>query len=114
MDGVRFRTAHGVGQNPVKVGAVEHDVGIPVALDRFRPEIEQLPRPASVPQAYLLPCRLATDGGGGVVEPERTQDPAAVRAALQARTEFGEGRRRTVKVDVDALPRSEELRAGEE
>ena len=102
MDRVGLFTPHRARQHVEQARPVHGEIGKAVALDRYRPEIEQLPGLAGVPQADFLALGLAGERLQDLTHTERVEHARAVRGELHAGADFLQLRRLLVDLDVDA------------
>jgi hypothetical protein len=110
-DGVGLERAHRVGEEPMQIAAVEHEMGRPESLDAFVAEIEPVPGFSGAPVPQLAPLRPHLDFGEGRFQAERKQDARAVGADLDAGADFLELARLFVNLDVDAALEQGQRRA---
>ena len=110
LDRVGFARADGIGQQPVQIAPVQHDVRRAVALARGRAEIEPVPGLAGAPVPDHAAGRQHLDALERVFEAERVQHAGAVGADLDAGADLLELGR--LLVDLDVEPALEQRQRG--
>src|SRR5262249_15865000 len=101
-DGVGFQRAHRVGQEPMQIAAVKHEMRRAEALDAFVAEVEPVPGFSGAPVPQLAALRPQLNLGEGPLQAERKQNARAVRADLDAGADLLELARLFVNLDIDA------------
>src|SRR3954469_4547169 len=109
-DRIGLGAAYCARQHVEEIGPVDREVRGAIALDRHRPEIEELPGLAGLPVADLLALRLAGERLQLLTDAERMQHPGPVRRELHARADFLQLGRLLVHLDIDAVPQERERR----
>ena len=110
VDGVGLFAPYRSRQHAEEIGPIHGEVGIPVALDRDRAEIEQLPGLAAAPEPDFLAGRLAGERLELLADAQLMEHARAVRSELQPGTHFLQLRRLLVDVDVAAAAQQRERR----
>ncbi len=105
---IRLLAPHGARQHVEQIRAVDGEIGKAVALDRDRPEVEELPRLAGIPQADFLALRLARERLQLLADAERVEHARAIGGKLHARADFLQLGRLLVDLDVDSVPEQRE------
>src|SRR5271165_2917026 len=101
MDRIRSRAPDRRGESFEQIGTPDRQIGKTVALDRFGPEVEEVPGLAGLPVADFLALGRARQLLERLENPERLQCPGPVRAELHPGANFFESRRLLVDVDLE-------------
>ncbi len=107
---IGLERAHRLHQHAVQVGAVQHQIGKSVALDRALTQVEQGPSLSRAPQADLLARRHAGHRAQGRLQAQAEQAARAIGAHLDARAHLAEAAGLLEHIDVDARAQQGERR----
>src|SRR5690242_12830934 len=88
MDGIRPCPSNRAGQHFQQIWAVNSEIRKTVALDRRRPQIEELPGLARLPVPDFLALRFAGQCPQLVPHAEGVENASAVRSELHARADL--------------------------
>src|SRR5208282_4133834 len=101
MDRIRLLALDRGGEGFEQVGTPNGQIGKTVALDRLRPEVEELPRLAGLPMADFLAFGRAGQSLERLENPKGLQRAGSVRAQLHPGADFREPRRLLVDIDLE-------------
>src|SRR5208282_152918 len=99
MDRVPLLAAHPLGEHIEQIGTPDRQIGKTVALDRFGPEVEEVPGLAGLPVADLLARGRTEQLLERIENSHGVERPGAVRTELHPGADLLESRRLLVIID---------------